>query len=39
MGQAAVVEGQVGDDTGFLVGAVGQDKGALVDGMVDEAAL
>lgn len=39
MRQTTVVEGQVGDDAGFLVGAVGQDEGALVVDMVDEAAL
>jgi hypothetical protein len=39
MRQTAVVEGQVGDDAGFLVGAVGEHEGALVGGMVDKAAL
>lgn len=39
VGQAAVVERQVGDDAGLLVGAVCEDEGALVSGMVDETAL
>ncbi len=39
MGQATVVERQVGDEAGLLVGAVGKDEGALVGGMVDEATL
>ena len=39
MGQTAVVEGQVGDDASFLVRAVGEHEGALVGGMMDEAAL
>ena len=39
MGQATVVKCQVGYNAGFLVGAVGQDEGALVGGMVDETAL
>ena len=39
MRQTTIVEGQVGDDAGFLVGAVGEHEGALVGGMVDKAAL
>jgi hypothetical protein len=38
-GHAAVVEGQVRDDAGLLVGAVGEHEGAFVAGAVDEAAL
>jgi hypothetical protein len=39
MRQSAVVESEIGDDAGFLIGAVGADEGALVFGMVDEATL
>jgi hypothetical protein len=39
VGHAAVVEGQVRDDAGLLVGAVGEHEGAFVLGAVDEAAL
>lgn len=39
MGHAAVIEGEVGEDSCFFIGAIGEDEGALVFGVVDETAL
>ena len=39
MREGAVIEGEVGEEAGFFVWAVGFDEGAFVVGEVDEAAL
>ena len=39
MGEVAVVEGEVGGEARFFGGAAGADEGALVFGVVHEAAL
>lgn len=37
--QVAVIQGEVGEETSFFVGAIGLDKGALVFGMMYETTL
>lgn len=39
MGHSAVVEGEVGDDAGLLIRAIGEDEGTFVRGMVNETTL